>query len=331
MSTIPLIFNEYNIKRTILGGLQPNDNETIGMLSEKKTTLSTGIVLLTRSGIQYRTNTLDFLLQHGFSDIVCIENSTESYLIEEISQRYPTIKFVIPQETVSVGDMINIGFEECKTKYILVLWDDIKLRAGFFSQLLEEFLIEEQKFCIAPFLLSPALRFLPVMISPAVKNKQFISIADTTVVDKAKTLYPVDFLGFYNRQKFIQLGGFDHSIHTLYWQSLDFFVRAWLWGEEIKLSARFSLSYEDSPDFFDTTVDYAQLRFFIKNCAPIFSNDHAQIPLSQLFGFSLKYGAKFLGGFSEFFAGRKWVYENRFRFKTDIQGLLNHWLEEKTE
>ena len=84
MNTIPLTFNENQKNITIIGGEQ--------VLVSK---IPISVILLNRSGTTFRANNLDSLLSYGFADIISIEAPQQNYNLDEISKRFPSVKFVI--------------------------------------------------------------------------------------------------------------------------------------------------------------------------------------------------------------------------------------------
>lgn len=320
MNTIPLIFNERQIQRTVLGGKNSIDYE---VPTEGK--IPCAVILLNRGGNHYRQQNIDNLLLSGFTEVISVESSSLSYSLEEFAHRYPQVKFIIPLETVSAGDMINIGIAEIKAENALVIWNDITITPNIISAALVENFKNTEKLCFAPFLQSSRLQSLPVQMIPNIEKKTFIVNPTAVLANDTNTLYPFDFIGIYNRQKFMQLGGYDYTITTPYWQNLDFSLRAWLWGEEITLSSQLKLTYEDITPLEDSTADFTQLRFFLKNCAPVFRADYAYIPKLRFFSFLKPYPGSPFEAYAQFNDARKWVQTNHFRFKTDIANLVGKW------
>lgn len=320
MNTIPSIFNERQIKRTVLGG--KNKVEYKDVISPD---ISCAIILLNRGGNHYKQQNIENLIKSGFTEIVSVESSANSYNIEDFALRYPHVKFIVPLEKISIGDMINIGIAEITSQYALVLWNDIRITAQMISPSLIKTVVSQDKFCTAPFLQSSRLQALPVQMIPKAEKNMFSVMSNIACANGTKTLYPFDFMGFYNRQKFMQLGGYDYTITTPYWQNLDFSVRAWLWGEKICLSSQFKLIYDNDTPLEDITPDYTQLRFFLKNCAPVFKADYAYIPKQRFISFMYRHSNSPFEAFKKFADARKWVHLNRFRFKTDIMHLVQYW------
>src|SRR5574344_1815924 len=99
MNTIPLTFDEHQINRTIIGG----------QTEIKKDSLNISVILLNRSSSNFRLNLFENLMSSNFQSIVSIENNAETYSIEDISKAFPAVKFIIPLENSSLGELINIA------------------------------------------------------------------------------------------------------------------------------------------------------------------------------------------------------------------------------
>ena len=115
-------------------------------------------------------------------------------------------------------------------------------------------------------------------MKPKIEKGIFEIEPSQVLYDNTPTLFPYDFVGVYNKQKFVNLGGFDISIKSTYWQNLDFSIRTWLWGEKIITSPIFRFAYEISEPILDSTVDNSYFRFYLKNIAPVYKVNYGYIP-----------------------------------------------------
>ena len=315
MNTIPSIFNERQINRTTLGGKEK--------MPEVKMAVS--VILLNGKGSQFRVPVIENLLKCGFESIVSIENNPENYSIEEFAHKFPYVKFIVPLEKVTDGELINIGMSEVPSDYVLVIRDTLKIENEIFTPRIAEKLAEENVLCVSPRLVLPQLSSLPIVFSPTVNKATFAVSSSSVVSDGCPTLYPLDFIGFYNRQKFMQLGGYDYTITSPHWQNLDFSFRAWLWGEKIKLTTLFSLSYASEVPIEDLTANLSYSRFYMKNLLPRFDDDHGVIPKSSLFVYLFRSGCGLVESFRQFIDARQWVRTNKYRFKIDAKYLVENW------
>ena len=316
MNTIPTIFNERKVPHTIVGGkVKKSDEEGVPFT----------VILLNRGGRYYRSAVFQSLESAGFNSVISIELSAAPYDIENLSIRFPEVKFLVPLEKVSVGEMINTGIAETSSPYVFVVWNDVRVTPSSISARLISRLAEGNTLCVAPMLTSQKMENLPVQMVPALNRNAFQVEPMPCFRDNLPTVYPFDFTGVYNREKFIQMGGFDHTITNPYWQNLDFGFRSHLWGERILLSSLFRLSYDGEVPREDITADSSYIRFFLKNLAPVFRNDEASLPFSSFFRYAGKAGTNLLESWASFRQARKWVNLNRDRFRHDAASLTAEW------
>ena len=318
MNTIPLIFNERQIKRTSLGGIV--DKSTVR--------IPVSVVLLGRGGNHYKAKMLNTLVQCGFESIISIERDHESYNIDNIASQYPQVKFIITLEKLNIGEMINIGIEESPSDHVLVLWDDVKFTPSTLSPHLAERLIELKNYCVVPRLITK-IQGMPVVTSPSALSSKFQVARSSFVKDEEATLYPFDFVGLFDKEKFITLGGYDYTIESPYWQNLDMAVRSWLWGEKTSISTAFQLIYEDSLPVEDQTANLSELRFFLKNLSPVFKYDHGVLPSSAFVRYMMHSSSGFIEAYKSFKDAQKWTEKNKYRFKRDIVSLMEKWGKEE--
>ena len=323
MSTIPSIFNERQITLTVLGG------------SERIThpLLTSGCLLLNRNGHQLLTHSLEHCIASGFSDIVCVMASNPSAQFDTLVHQFPQVHFVITREDLTIGDMINIGMAQLTNDYVLVLTDDLCHQNTIITPLLEKLLVEHKQFCVCPRLCAltqenmydAQLENRPVIFVPDTKKAQFTVLPLTSTVDGSLTLFAADWVGLYNRKTYIELGGADYTITSEYWQKLDLFMRAWLWGEKCSLSSAFVLIYDMLPSIVDTTADRSYLRFYLKNLAPVYDVDHAVIPKISFFSYKRHASLGLHEAIRSFSEARAWTEKNKYRFKTDAALLIENW------
>ncbi len=316
MNTIPSIFNEKQINHTVLGGTEKNQIVFFDV----------DCIILNRSSSVSKNRLFSNLLSKGFSQIISVGEHSESYSLDLLSRQYPQIKFIVTQEeNLSSGDFINLGMAESNSPYVLVITDDLCSEDFIFSQKMVDEFIKENCFCVCPKLNSSKLKNLPVKFSPGV-SKSFFSIeSELNVSDKDLTFYSSDFAGFYNREKFINLGGYDYTIQNSFWQKLDLFFRSWLWGEKTVISSLFVLNYTSAPPEENRGADFSYTRFYVKNLLSVYQNDHAYIPRTSFFAFAATSSCGFSYALKLFNEARRWTEQNKYRFKIDAKFLIENW------
>ena len=316
MNTIPSIFNEHKVSYTVFGGTDENLKVLIPSVT---------CVVLSRNGRHYRQVAIENLLRKGFSKVISISQKSEQHSIEQLTHLFPSVEFIVTLEDVPQGEMLNIAFDRATTDYVLVVQEELCGENFIFNSSLAEKLISKKQFCVAARLVSELGQRIPVVFCPDVRKGKLSVEEETSLTDSQFTLYPYDYAGFYNRETFCLLGGYDYTITSEYWQKLDLFVRSWLWGEKISISNVLELTYAESVPEEDRTVELSYLRFYLKNILPVFVSDHARISKSSFLRFKFGNSCGFVESWYQFKDAIRWTSDNQYRFKTDIISLIENW------
>ena len=318
MSSIPSTFDEHQINMTVLGGKVNNSPDVLNI----------SVILLHSSASHLKLNVFENLMGCNFRSIISIEHDSSNYSIEDISKKYPDIKFFIPLEKASDGELINLAMSEIDADYVLVLRDSLYIPSGAVLTNLADRLTSSKIYCVVPRLLDKNKNGLNTLFTPGAEKGHFVIDSSSVVTDGKKTIYPKDYVALYNRKKFIQLGGFDYTIKSSYWQNLDFAVRSWLWGEETKLTTMLQFSYVDEPSVDDRTINQDYLRYYLKNEVPKYKNEAAFIKNSSFIKFLFHSSCGYLEAKRQFKAAKEWVEKNKYQFKMDLQTFIKDWHEQ---
>jgi len=334
MNTIPTIFNQKITPYTAVGG--------------KERIASTGIsaVILNRQGYPRRSFFHD-LEKTGFDHVISIESSLPHYDIEELSSRFPFVRFILPEKEINLGEQINLAASEIESPLFFVIHSDMKIIAGGTAKRMAERLtlhyenshseseeklnnINEKKtgfkrLCTVPLIMNSNYETLPSLVNPVTYRRKMKTVFLEPHNEGDISLYPFDGIGIYDRQRFIQSGGFDITIKHPHWQLMDFGFRAYLWGEEISANLHFKLSYNGELPSENYTVEENYKRFYLKNLAPVFRSDYAHLPLYRFPGFLFQSGEDIFTAWKEFKESRKWVMLNKFRWKSDARTITKTW------
>ena len=332
MSTIPTTFNETIPSYTVVGG-----RERLG---------STGLsaVLLNRGGRFSRQGLFRDLEKTGFDTVVSMESAPISYDIDELGIRFPFVRFILLQKELSLGEQINIAASETDSPLFFVLRNDLKIIAGGTARRMAERLSVSQdnteektgknryrRICTVPVMQNSRFETLPTLIAPVLHRRKVKTLFLNPASEGLPSLYPFDGVGIYDRDSFIQLGGFDSTFNNSYWQLMDFGFRAWLWGEEITATRTLKLSYETSVPAEDNSINADYNRFFLKNIAPVFEGDFAHLPLYRFPGHLLRSclvrngSGSISGAWEDFSDSCRWVTTNQFRWRCNPRAVTGRW------
>ena len=325
MSIIPTTFSETLPSYTVIGG-----RERLG---------STGLsaVLLNRGGRYARRHIFYDFEKTGFDTVVSLEPEPAHYDLDELSARFPFVRFILLKGTISLGDQINLAVSELDTPLFFVLWNDLKTIAGGTARRMVERLSSSangtaegkqssfKRLCTVPLIQSSRFETIHTLRAPGLRRGKMQIIPLSPSQEGLLSLYPFDGVGIYDRDRFIKLGGFDGTFESSYWQLMDFGFRAHLWGEEISVTQTLKLSYESEISAEDDSVSSDSHRFYLKNLAPVFRGDCARLPLRRFPGYFFRTRSGMFKAWEHFSECRRWVNLNRFRWRYDPKAFADHW------
>ena len=286
---------------------------------------SLSLVLLNRGGRPFKSSTISDIDALGIREVLSVEGPAAAYDIEALSAKYPFIKFLILHQDVSVGEKINMAIAESNGRFNLVLWNDTKCSAGVINGRFLDRIIKKDALCTVPVLQNQKKEILPSVRSPAFFRKQLKVLPSQPSTDGVPSIYPYDYCGIYQKERFTLLGGFDYLLTNPYWQKLDLGFRSFMWGEKIACDTTFRMSYLADAPTEDTTRDQSYKLFFLKNLVIRYGGDNGYIPRSRFLSYLFNSGGDLLSAIKEFRNVRKWVEINRYRFKFDARSITELW------
>ncbi len=285
---------------------------------------SLSLIILNRGGRPFKSSTFSEIESLGFREVLSVEGPSAAYDIEALSRRFPFIKFLILHEVVSIGEKINLAIAESNGLYNLVMWNDLKCPSSVVSDTLIKRIAGRNALCTVPVLQNIKGDILPSMQAPAFYNKQLKILPFQPTKDGAPSIYPFDFSGVYDKERFTLTGGFDYLLTNSYWQKLDFGFRSFMWGEQIVCDTTYRMSYLADVPSDNSTRDQSYKLFYLKNLAVRFNRDLGSLPRSKFLPYVYRSGDA-LTAMREFREVGRWVEINRYRFKQDARSVTDLW------
>lgn len=293
---------------------------------------STGLslVLLNREGRYPRRTLFQELERKGFDYIISVEGEQERYDLEDLCGRFPFVRFILVKEKITTGEEINLAAAELTSPGFFVFWNDYKLLNGITAAKMADS-FNGKRLCTVPVIQNSQYETLHTLMTPVLykekphKRETVRVLPEIPVRDNQCALFPYDWLGIYDRERFLRMGGFDRDIASPYWQLMDFGFRSWLWGEEIRSALNIRLVYDGAAPLIDTAAAASYRLFYLKNLAPEWRVDHAHLPLRFFPRYLAGKGWDIPGAWNEFSRERKWVIRNRNRFQKDARTVTDLW------
>ncbi len=286
------------------------------------------LLLLNRGGKPFRREYFRELDQLGDLEVISIEQGKSTYDVEALSRSFPKVRFLLLHRTLTRGEQINIGSEEAGGTNVFVFWNDMKVVSPLSEALLRK-IHETERLCTVPILQNTRMETVPTVMVPAFYRTTVRVLSLAPQQTDMKTLFPFDYCGVYQRERFLRTGGFDARLTNPYWQKADFGFRSHMWGETMHCDTSFRMRYLSEQDPEDSTPDESYKLFFLKNLTVRFGGDAGAIPLGRFFSYYLKSGSGLPAAIKEFKEIRSWVKENRYRFVRDARSVTDLWEEEE--
>lgn len=284
------------------------------------------IVLLNRGGRPFRRDLFEELTALDAVEVISVEPSSVSYDLELLTRKHSELRFVLLSGDVTSGERVNIGIKEALGRYVFVLWNDMHIKASSISSRVLAKIADRENLCTVPLLQNSKNETIPSCFAPAFNKRGGIEVVPLNAVRKdLAAIYPFDYCGVYDREKFLSTGGFDSTIQNPFWQKMDFGFRSHMWGEKIVANTAVKITYQNEPPFEDTTVDHSYKRFFLKNLSVRYTGDAGYLPLSRFLSYWIRTGTAFPTAVSEYKQTRRWIKENRYRFKSDALSITELW------
>ena len=321
MNTTPLISNPEPPEGevyTVVGG------ERIDR--DKKGLSGLSIALLNRGSRPFRRDFFEELCRLGALEVISVESSPCPHDVEVLSRRYGQLRFLIFPESVNTGIKIDAAVREAVGDHVFVLWGDMQINTSGISSRVFAKVSEKERLCTVPSFRDNAGDPLPTLLGPLPGPGGSFDVRPYSAVSgESATLAPWDFAGIYRKDKHLALGGFDHRITESWWQKIDYGMRAWLWGEELRVHPSLKVGYIEEPPSEDASVGPGYRRFFFRNLAVRRLGDAGILPRSSWRSYRRSSGESAASAKQDWKDARFWVHENRYRFKRDAASLAETW------
>lgn len=272
-------------------------------------------------------NFFDSLYKFGAAEILLLISENNRFKMDEFIGHYDTMRYLVFNDCSNTGCIIDAAFREAGCAYLFIL-NNVLPKASM-RPIRDEVLpaiIEEGRLCTVPVFEDDAGNIIPSLIGPLhLSGGQFDTHIGAPGKKASATLAPWIYCGVYRKDRHQSLGGFDPQIPEAWWQLLDYGMRAWLWGEEIKTHPNLRVSYTKDMVSVDTSVNPGYRRFFLKNLAIRFKHNTGYLPRSRWWSYLQHSTDNYPLAARDWRDIRQWIYRNRYCFMNDPAQLIRNW------
>ncbi|MFA5468625.1 MAG: hypothetical protein WC224_06170 [Sphaerochaetaceae bacterium] len=163
--------------------------------------------------------------------------------IGELTERFPSVTFIVFALPATIGAMANVVANECYSTYFYLTRSDLRHSNYELEEALKYLEQSEKPSVITPLLSNRLGEPIPTIQTPLAREHLIDPVSFIPKGALEPTLYPFLGLGLYGRALFQRLRGFDEAIESDYWQTLDFGLRSWLYGYPIYNSPTLQASF----------------------------------------------------------------------------------------
>ncbi len=284
------------------------------------------IILLNRGSRQFRQGLFEELAKLGAREVVSIESYPCPYDVEPLVKRHPSLRFLIFSGPENTGVWLDAAMHEAQCENVFVIRGDMQIKAATISSRVFEKIADRGRLCTVPMFRDTEGEVLPSAVGPTSPGRGVFDVQPRQPGDReTPTILPWDYCGIYNRSLHTSIGGFDSSIKEPWWQKLDYGMRAWLWGEEIRVNGSLKASYVGESPSEDVTPGPGYRRFFLKNLAVRHRGDGACLPASAWWAYRRGSGESRGSSREDWKDIKDWVHKHRYRYLRDANELTELW------
>ncbi len=186
---------------------------------------------------KYLPSVVASIANHAGSEVIVVDNGSEDGSADFVRQHYPGVRLVALDRNLGFGGGSNAGFRAAKNDVVVLLNSDMRVDPGFLAPLLAGF-ADEKTFAVS----------CQIFMSDQKKLRQETGLTEGwwlqgalrvghRIDPKIAELFPCFYGGggscAFDRNKFFELGGFDHLYKPFYLEDTDLGYLAWKRGWKV--------------------------------------------------------------------------------------------------
>lgn len=185
----------------------------------------------------YLPSVIDAVSRYGGkSEILVVDDGSSDGSVEFLKNKYPSVRVLRLEKNVGFGRAVNAGMEQSNGNIVILLNNDVEVDNKFISPLIAHF-DNPDVFAVTACGRIPEGNYQVESISKLIFEDGMLKLIQPGLIDpsakweKACTVaHACGGYSAFDRQKFLQLGGFDDLFIPFYWEDVDICYSAWKKG-----------------------------------------------------------------------------------------------------
>jgi O-antigen biosynthesis protein len=185
-------------------------------------------------------DSVDLNLGH---EVIVVDDGSQDETISFLREHFPPIKVVAMGRNSGFAKASTEGILRSKNRMVALINNDVTVDQDFLSPMLRNF-NENNVFAVGPKVIKKQGNSYYHLGSKAFFKKGEITIIRDRE-EKGETFYVSGGMAVFDKEKFLDLGGFDDLYHPFYWEDVDLCYRALKRGYRILYEPESLLYHKD--------------------------------------------------------------------------------------
>ena len=165
-------------------------------------------------------------------EVIVVDDSSTDDSVKLIERNFRGIKLIRNKKNEGFSKSVNKGVKQSTGSLVLLLNSDVSPKQGFLQPALKHFksLKDKNLFAVGLCDLSHENNSIIQRGKGGAKFTKGFVTHFATRIKSGETLWVSGGSGLFNKEKFLELGGFDATFAPFYWEDIDLCFRAWKKG-----------------------------------------------------------------------------------------------------
>ena len=165
-------------------------------------------------------------------EVIVVDDSSTDDSVKLIERNFRGIKLIRNKKNEGFSKSVNKGVKQSTGSLVLLLNSDVSPKQGFLQPALKHFksLKDKNLFAVGLCDLSHEDGQIVQRGRGGVKFTKGFITHFAARIKSGETLWVSGGSGLFNKEKFLELGGFDATFAPFYWEDIDLCFRAWKKG-----------------------------------------------------------------------------------------------------